>query len=38
MNKVLQPGQTVRFNEDGTETVINPDASENVQPMSTRED
>jgi hypothetical protein len=30
---VLQPGQTVRFNKDGGESVINPNASADVQRM-----
>src|SRR5688500_13407369 len=30
-SKRLQPGQTVRFDEDGSETVINPNASEDMQ-------
>jgi len=35
--KALTEGAIVRFNDDGTETVINPNASEDVQPMQTTE-
>lgn len=35
MRQRLEPGQVVRFNEDGSETLINPDPSENLQQMQT---
>lgn len=36
--RVLKPGETVVFNDDGTEEIINKDTSEEVQQVPTTQD